>query len=238
MSATYTLLSPLSPKEMLELVERCQKAVDDYLEDHPECDDEWGEIAPGGSIPAPARVRESYRSLRLPLDPEVLARLARCRSVISIDRPGDIETTGGLQVSILRFLLASAGEGMLLLNDYPFESSEHLLARLRSKRGAKGFGEGEPPKRRPVRQRDAKAGEVRAIRVLSILERAMSDVRVAIDVKATLGRVSEGARNYGALLLEEGVLTDAKAAKALGMKGAELTEAADELDRALSGRTR
>lgn len=77
---------------------------------------------------------------------------------------------------------------------------------------------------------------MRALRVLGTLQRALSDVRVAIDVKATLHAVSAEARNYGALLLEEGVVTDAKAAKALGMTQAQLAAAADELDLALSGR--
>ena len=88
------------------------------------------------------------------------------------------------------------------------------------------------------KQREAKAGEVRALRVLARLTRAMHDVRVAIDVKAALQRVSEAARNYGALLLEEGAITDAKAAKALGVSRADLAAAADELDRELSGRAR
>jgi len=74
------------------------------------------------------------------------------------------------------------------------------------------------------------------VRVLGILQRALNDVRVAIDVKAALHAVSEAARNYGALLLEEGALTDAQAAKKLGVTKAELTAAADELDAALRGK--
>lgn len=235
MSATYTLLSPLSPKEMLDLADHCRRTVEEYLAEHPDCDDEWGDMVPGGSIPREPDVRAAYQRFRIPLPDDVLVRLRRCRSVLSIDRPGDIDTTGGLQVSVLRFLLEQCGEGMLLLNDYPFESSEHLLGRLSRKRGAPGFGPRQEPKRRRLERREAKPGEVRALRVLGTLQRAMSDVRVAIDVKATLHSVSEAARSYGALLLEEGALTDAKAAKALGLTRAEVAAAADELDVALAG---
>lgn len=236
MSATYTVFSPLSPREMLALEESAQRAVDEYLEEHPDCDDNWGEMAAGGVIPAAGEVLEAYRRSGLEPPPGVLERLARCRSGLVIDRPGDIDTTGGLQVSVLRLLLERAGEGLVLLNDYPFENSEHLLARLQEKRGAKGFGgEASVRKKKKIAQREAKAGEVRALRVLGTLERALKDVRLAIDVKDTLRAVSDAARNYGALLLEEGALTDAKAAKALGMTRAHLTAAADELDRALSG---
>ena len=88
-------------------------------------------------------------------------------------------------------------------------------------------------RRRPAARRDAKGGEVRALRVLRLLERAVNDVRVAIDVKQALHSVSASARSYGALLLEEGALTDAKAAKELGLSQPDLTAAADELERAL-----
>jgi hypothetical protein len=238
MSATYTLFSPLTPKQMLELAALCQHTLEEFLEQHPDCEDEWGEMSAGGHIPREEEVVLAYSRYALPLDPEVLKRLARCRSTLTIERPGDIDTRGGLQVSILRFLLERIGDGMALLNDYPFESSQQLLARLKKKKAAKGFG-GEPaPKAsKKVARREAKPGEVRALRVLGTLQRAMSDVRVAIDVKGTLHEVSEAARNYGALLLEEGAVTDVKAAKALGMSQAELTAAADELDLALSGRS-
>lgn len=233
MSATYSILSTLEPKAMLELEAAATSSVETYLDEHPDCEDEWGEMGAGGSIPTPDQVREAYARLRLSLDPALLERLARCRSVFSIDHPGDIETVGGLQVSILRFLLERAGESLVLLNDYPFENGEELLAKLKQRRGAKGFGDRAPAARRPRARRQAKAGELRAVRLLDKLSRAMNDVRVAIDVKQALHTVSESARSYGALLLEEGAITDAKAAKELGLSQAELATAAEELERAL-----
>lgn len=233
MSAIYSILTTLEPKAILELEQAAIGAVEEFLEEHPECDDDWGEMSAGGPMPGPAEVRAAYEKYGLDLEPDVLERLERCRSVFSIDNPGDIDTVGGLQVSILRFLLERAGESLVFLNDYPLEKGEALLARLRKVPGAKGFGEAPPPKRRAPARRDAKGGEVRALRVLKLLERAVNDVRVAIDVKAALHSVSANARNYGALLLEEGAVTDVKAAKELGVELDELVTAADELERAL-----
>ncbi|MCC6903912.1 MAG: hypothetical protein IT377_33395 [Polyangiaceae bacterium] len=233
MSATYSIFSSLAPNEMRELEAAAIAAVEDYLEEHPDCEDDWGEMGAGGALPTADEVRAAHVKLRLTLEPAVLERLDRCRSVLSIDHPGDIETVGGLQVSILSFLLERAGESLVLLNDYPLETGEALSAKLRKRRGAAGFGQAPEPKRRPPARRDAKGGEVRALRVLGLLERAVKDVRVAIDVKQALLAVSPAARNYGALLLEEGALTDAKAAKALGVAQPEVTAAADELERAL-----
>lgn len=233
MSATFSIISTLTPSEMLALEGTAIRAVEEYLEAHPECEDEWGEMGAGGSMPTPDEARAAYEKVRLPLEPDVLERLERCRSVLSIDHPGDIETVGGLQVSILSFLLERAGESLVLLNDFPFEKGEALIERLSSRPGAPGFGQAPAQRRRPAARRDAKGGEVRALRVLRLLERAVNDVRVAIDVKQALHSVSASARSYGALLLEEGALTDAKAAKELGLSQPDLTAAADELERAL-----
>lgn len=58
----------------------------------------------------------------------------------------------------------------------------------------------------------------------------------SIDVKNALYRVSEASRTYGALLLEEGAMPDAKAAQVLGVEVAALTTSADELEKALTRR--
>ena len=144
MSATYTILSSLEAKEMLDLEQACLRAVEEYLEEHPECEDDWGEMGAGGAIPRAEEVGEAYAERRLVPDADLIERLGRCRSAFSIDQPGDIETVGGLQVSILRFLLERAGESLVLLNDYPFEKGDALLAKLRTRPGAKGFGESKP----------------------------------------------------------------------------------------------
>ncbi|MBK7583852.1 MAG: hypothetical protein IPI67_27120 [Myxococcales bacterium] len=235
MSATYLIISRLSPREMLELGTACERLVESYLEEHPEAEDEWGEMGAGGKLPTADEVRDGYARLGEKLAPELLDRLAECQSVFSIDHPGELEA-GGLQLSIFRFLLERTQSSLLFLNDYPLETSEAFLERFASRPGAKGFGEAKAPKKRKVVRRDARQGEVRATRILGRLERAIADVRVAIDVKSALHRASPAARNYAAALMEEGAVSDAQAAKALGTPVDEVTAAADELERELFGR--
>lgn len=240
MSATFFVFSPLHPKEMIALSDSVVTAVEDYLEEHPDCEDDWGEMSAGGRIPTADEVRDAYARFRIALEGSVLDRLERCRSAFTIDHPGDIDAVGGLQVSLLRFVLERAGDALVLLNDYPLETSEELLAKLKKRPHAKGFAASaapaKTPRRRAAAPRDAMAGELRAVRVLRTLEAALNDVRVAIDVKEALRRVSEAARTYGALLLEEGAMSDGKAAEALRIPEAEVTRAAEELEAALKRR--
>ncbi len=238
MSATYTLLSPLSQTEMIDLELECGRALDAWFTEHPDDDDDTGEMGAMGSVPSLAEAQEAYAKLNLELDEAIEKRLATCRSAFTIENPGDIDTTGGLQVAVLQYLLERAGESLILLNDYPFETNESLLERLKSVPSVEGFGE-EPapaPRRRRVPPMVSADGEARAERVLRILEGAMNNVNRAIDVKNALHRVSESARTYGALLLEEGAMPDEKAAQTLGFELAALTEAADELEKALTRR--
>ena len=233
MSAIHLILCTLEPRELHELEQACIGAVEKYLDEHPDCEDDWGEMGSGGPVPSEDDVRAAYAKSGLEPDADLSARLARCRTTFRIDHPGDIEVEGGLQVSILVFLLERAGDGLVLWNDYPLERSEDLLEKLRTRPGAEGFGVKSRAKRRAPARRDPKDGEFRGSRMLRLLERAVNDVRVAIDVKQALHSVSELARNYGALLLEEGAVTDTKAAKALEISQAEVVTAAEELERAL-----
>lgn len=138
MSATWFIYSPLAPQQMRSLEEECDSAIEEYLEEHPDCDDQFGEILAGGALPAPEEVRRAYGHYRLPLAPAILDRLGRCRSVMTIDRPGDLDVDA-LQVSALRFLLERAGEALVMRNDYPLEPAEELLAEIARKQGAPGF---------------------------------------------------------------------------------------------------
>jgi hypothetical protein len=166
----------------------------------------------------------------LPLDPDILVRLGGCRSAFSIDRPGDI-AVGGLQVSVMRFVLQRTGPGLAMLNDYPFVTSEILLAELARLRGSPRL---DAPAavarpRKPVPRRDARPGEVRALRLVGVLESAQDDPATAIDVRAIVDRAPALARAYLALLLEAGAMSDAQAAKRLAVSTADLSEAADGL---------
>jgi hypothetical protein len=239
MSATWYLLSPLSAKKMNALEEECQAAIDAHLEEHPDSEDTYGEIAAGGVVPGEAEVVAAHQRLSLPApDDKLLKRLARCKSALSIDRPGALETDP-LQVSILRFLLERIGKGLVLFNDYPLETADDAIVRLQELSGAPGF-EGEEdeeldddvvvPPPGPI---TGTTGMDRASRILGVFKAVDKNTELAIDVRRAFARVSELARRYAALIYEDGVMPDALAAKALGVPSAELERAAAALDEAL-----
>ena len=232
MSATFFVFSPLSPAELREVEAACTSAIDAYLEEHPDCEDEWGELGPGGALPTQHDVAKAYRALRLDLPDEIAATLSRCRSSLAIDHPGDL-TTERLQVSALRMLLQRVGDALVLLNDYPLLPARRVLADLDRRQGARGFDTPAKKATKPIKRRDARPGEVRALRVLAVLERAMHDRDLALDVRSALTRLPELSQRYAALLMEEGARDDAKCAKALGVSVDVLDAAAHALDRAL-----
>jgi hypothetical protein len=239
MSATWFLLSPLSAKKMIALEEECQAAIDAYLEEHSDCEDAYGELAAGGVVPEEAEVVAAHQRLSLPApDDKLLKRLARCKSALSIDRPGPLETAP-LQVSILRFLLERVGKGLVLFNDYPLETADDAIVRLQELAGAPGF-EGEEDEEIDEHEEapapsliSATTGMDRAARILGVFKAVDKNTELAIDVRRAFARVSELARKYAALIYEDGAMPDALAAKALGAPSAEVERAAAALDEAL-----
>jgi hypothetical protein len=237
MSVTYLLLSPLTEQEMLDLEYACGDALDAWFDENPEAENDYGEMETTESVVSLDEVKQGYKKKKLELDGATVERLASCESGFTIEDPGEISGEGGLQVSILRFLLERAGAGLISLGEYPLEKTEDVLERLRGVPGVEGFAEeSAEPKRRRLAQPSKEDGQARAERVLRILESAMKNVNQAIDVKNALHRASESARHYGALLLEEGAMKDVQAAEKLGMDLVALVEAADELDRGLKRR--
>jgi len=232
MSATFQILSPISPREMLDLERACMAAVEAYLDEHPDCEDQWGEIGAGGPIPRQPEVVAAYRRYRLDLPDVVVERLSRCRSSMMIDRPGDLDADR-LQVSILCFLLERAGEGLIMFNDYPLVDTTAALLDLRRRRGVRGFVVEALPRPRKIRRREARAGEVRAIRIVRLLRAAQESPDFAVDVRRVLAGASEVARRYAALLMEEGAVDDRKATQALGVPAEVLEREATALDTAL-----
>jgi hypothetical protein len=235
MSATFLLMSPLPASALVELEAECTRAIDEYLGEHPDCEDECGEIGVGGFIPTADEVRAAHRQYRLALPAEVLTRLAECKSVLSIDHPGDPDVDK-LLVSVLRFLLLRIGIGLVLLNDYPLETSDAVLMRLKKKRGAPGFDHvAAPPKPQPqaAQPRKERPGEVRSLRLSEQLSNVMYDRDLAIDFERVASRLPPLSLAYAKLLLEEGAQSDARAAKTLAVSRAELDTAVTALAEAL-----
>ena len=259
MSATWTIYSPLAPQRMRSLEEECDQAVEEYLEEHPDCDDQCGEVLADGQLPDADEVTRGHERYRLPLPAAILERLAGCRSAMTIDRPGDLDGDP-LQVSVLRFLLERAGEALVMLNDYPLRRSEELLAEIAQKPGAAGFldddddergdeadeadeadEEDEPRSAPPRSSRQGglgglaamAGGQERAARLEQILNSARDNPELSIEVIEVLRKTPDLGRRYAALLMEEGAMPDAMAARSLNAPRDEITAAADALDRAL-----
>jgi hypothetical protein len=138
MSQAWILFTPLPARDALELVDRCNETIEGYLEEHPDGDDEYGRVAPTGPIPSRDEVVETYRRCRLTLPYATLDKLAACRSAIAIWSPSGGRTAAGelvevspLQASILGYLLARAGDGLVMFNDYPLVGARITLLDLR-----------------------------------------------------------------------------------------------------------
>jgi CheY-like chemotaxis protein len=118
------------------LIKPFRSALDEAINVYEPNEIDLGEMAVGGYLPAPAVVAAGYRALQVPLGADVLDRLSRCRSAFTIDRPGNI-SFGCLQVAAMRFVLEHSGVGLVLLNDFPFVTTESLLDQLSRLRGSR-----------------------------------------------------------------------------------------------------
>ena len=252
MSATWWIYSPIAPQAMRDLEAECERAVEAFLEEHPGCDDEVAEVLAGGELRSLDEVKEGYARYRMKLPPAVVARVEACRSVMTLERPGDLGVDA-LQVSVLRYLLERTGEALVMFNDYPLVPSEGALENLAEKEGVEGFGAApDAPKprqaRKPATAGSARAGstkaatakveedasgEERAARVEHLLSAARDNPELSIDVVEVLRKTPDLGRRYAALLIEEGSQADASAAKTLRATPEEIAAVADKLEAAL-----
>ena len=152
MSVQYVIFTPLSPVEAAELVDLCHQHIEAWYLDHDDQDERWGELVVGGELPSPGDATAMVcddDGVVMPVDSEktavVLARLETVRSAITIERPGGVDTDR-IQVSVLRFLLERAGEGLIQLVDM-IEPVEVILGELAGREGAAGFGDPDAHKR-------------------------------------------------------------------------------------------
>ncbi len=202
-------------------------------------DESVPDVVAGGMMPPAKELEALYKHLGLVLPKEILKRYRACKSVLTLDKPDDLETSGSrVLVSILRYLLARVGEGALVLqNDPPLVPAEELVAKLRKMKGLPGFDEEDqgdvPGRRQAPAARAEKPGEGRAVRVSQALDVLMNDPELALDLRHALQELPKLAQQYAALILQHGVMADLAAAKKLGAREDALTEAADELDEVL-----
>lgn len=203
-------------------------------------DDHIQDVVAGGTMPPAKELEALYKMLGIGLPKEVLKRYRACKSVMTLDKAGDLETGGQRAfVSTLRYLLSRVGEGALVMqNDPPLVFAEELLQKVSKKKGLPGFDEeaqaDKSEKRKAPAARAEKPGEVRAVRVSQALDVLMNDPELALDLREALQSIPKLAQQYAALILQHGVMADAAAAQKLGAKEDALTEAADELDEMLA----
>ncbi|GAC1539934.1 MAG: hypothetical protein NVS3B10_04640 [Polyangiales bacterium] len=263
MSWTWLVYAPLPQAELLAIADAFHEAVAAFLEQHPDCDDEFGEVDAGGPVPKVADVESflaAHPGSAAPSAP-TLARLATCRSALAIDPVPRDATRSPLQVSALQFLLEAIGPCVFDWGERRLALSESVLAELagQTNRGrllavdedADEDADAEDDEDDDLEEDEEDAGveedddapssaralqdpsTARGARCIELLRGAIEDVERSVDAQRALRRQSETARGYAALLLEEGPLTDPAAARALGVTDAELTTAAAALLTAL-----
>jgi hypothetical protein len=235
MGIHWSILTPLPGNELIALEQEYHALADEYLAGNPECDDSWGEASATGPVPSEQEVRDAYTRYHLPLPDTIVKRLATCRSVLTIDRPGELDESP-LQASLLRHVLKRAGKSLVMLVDYPLQTSEVVQVQLRRLPAAPGFDElGRAPvpeaePEPPSAPHKEQPGERRAARIIEALQRAAAgDADARLDMRRALERSPELARRYAQLVVEEGAIGDAQAAKDLGVNAAELARVADQL---------
>lgn len=144
MSVDIVIFSPKLPAELGTVEAECRTLLDNWLVAHDGVDEPFADFDLGGAVPsaddAMQLVWDTDGGLAAPDSPEVaeaLSRLATVRSVITIERPDD-PAVNPLVVSVLRFLIRGAGEGLVQFVD-ALETTEQALASLAGHPEAESF---------------------------------------------------------------------------------------------------
>jgi hypothetical protein len=229
MSDQWRVFSSIAFEKMSELEEACDRLVDAYLLRHPGSKDTFGELSASKGAPKEKDARAAYEEAGIAFPPEMKAALKGLKSTLVIDRPGDLDRDP-LQVSVLGFVLSHAGNALVAFDAAPFRSADEVIVELAKKKRAAGFGEEAPPK--VDRAADRGEGERAAESVRQILETfeaAEHNLDLQIDLKRILGASSTTVKRYVTLLVSQGAVDDAQAARSLGVPIAEAKKAREEV---------
>jgi hypothetical protein len=192
--------------------------------------------APPTVAEATARAQASRHATKV--DPRALERLPDCRTTITMDfaaRAGQTPFGVGVQ----RHVLSASGASVVASED----GSELLLvedelAKLANEPGSRWLDKALHPhprgERRKRAPRAAKPGEVESVRLRALLDQGIADPFVASRLQTELRATTAAVRDYAALLVEEGAMADARAARAIGCTASALASTRDELDHLLS----
>lgn len=227
MTQAWHLLSPRPAHEIEQLAAACARAVAAFRAARgPHA---CGEVTAGGPRPTAGQVVAAYRAMGLNATVQLVERLDDCESVLTIERPADLDTAP-LQVAVLRALLDEMGRGLVLLDGFPLLTPDEARRRLQGKRTVRGFAamlrgadaeEEAPEEERVISDR--------AANILARFEAAEEDPDLALDLSGALRRLPELCVRYARLLVEQGALPDTEAARRLGVSEKALADAAAKL---------
>lgn len=143
-SVDYLIYSPKTPGDLGAVLAECRSLLDNWLVAHDGVDEPFADFDLGGMIPSADAATQmvwddagGLASEDSPEVAEVLSRLTTIRSVITIERPDD-PAVNPLVVSVLRYLIRGAGEGLVQLVD-SLQPTEQALASIADKPEAEGF---------------------------------------------------------------------------------------------------
>jgi len=143
-SVDYVIYSPKTPGELGAVLAECRDLLDNWLVAHDGVDEPFADFDLGGMIPTADAATQmvwdpdgGQASEDSPEVAEVLSRLATIRSAITIERPDD-PAVNPLVVSVLRFLIRGAGQGLAQFVD-ALETTEQAIASLTDKAEADSF---------------------------------------------------------------------------------------------------
>jgi hypothetical protein len=238
MSWSWYIYSEKTAAELNTITEAYEAALGELLDSEDAEDDGLAQANPSGPLPSPSEVVEHRARFGERVKGAVLERLPRCRCTLELEYVRAEPEDSPLQVTALRFLLAQLAPCLMDWGDLSIELGEDALKRISRLRSRGRLAEAPRPamRRKPVKRRVARPGEVRALQILAHIDAARAGDRdAALDVQRVVDAASEVAQRYLALLIEGGPCSDRIAAKRLGLSPSELQVEADEIARALAG---
>ncbi|MCA2977787.1 MAG: hypothetical protein INH41_22180 [Myxococcaceae bacterium] len=220
----FHLFLPVSVEVAEKLVSEVERLAEDWMADHEGAEHETGLWDAGNAREVIDMARNS---------PAVEAQgacgtaLAQARSFIRVTDLGGGWTREPLCRSMLRWVLQHVEHPheVVWTDGESAELGDELLQRTWLRGGIRGFGGNGAAKKRPIKRRAARAGELKALQLHARLSEAAHDPDLALDLRRALDDVTDDARALAASLLHEGVADDVAIARRLGWSKTQLAAA-------------
>jgi len=182
-------------------------------------------------VPKEKDLRAAYEKAGLEFPDELKAPLKACKSVLLIERPGNLDRDP-VQVSLLGHVLEHTGEALISFDEVQFQLVEDVVLSLLQKKTAAGFGKkavsGGPALDDVEIKLDRSIESVQQI--MDTFEAAQHNLDLQIDLRRILGASSTLVKQYVTLLVNQGAVKDSVAAKALGVAEVQIKKAREEVE--------